>query len=75
MNNPMIQMLMNQLQSRNPQGYNMINQAMNSGGNPQAILQQMMGNASPQQVQNVLAQAKQYGVPDTILSQIQNMGK
>lgn len=51
----------------------MINQAMNSGGNPQQILQQMMGNANTQQIQGVLQQAKQMGVPDNILSQIQNM--
>lgn len=51
----------------------MIQQAMNSGGNPQAMLQQMMSNATPEQRQSLLTQAKSYGIPDNILSQIQNM--
>lgn len=46
---------------------------MQNNGNPQAILQQMMGNATPEQKQSLLEQAKGYGVPDNILSQIQNM--
>lgn len=46
---------------------------MQSNGNPQAIIQQMMGNATPEQRQGLIKQAKQYGVPDNILSQIQNM--
>ena len=66
-------MLMKQLQAKNPQSYQIINNAMQSGGNPQAILQQMMGNASPQQRQQVLGQARSIGVPDNILGQIQNM--
>lgn len=74
-NNPIISMLMNQLQNRNPQGYQMINKMMNSGGNPQDMLQQIMGNATPQQMENILKQAKNYGVPENILSQVQNMKK
>jgi len=46
---------------------------MQSNGNPQALLQQMMGNATPEQKKDLLSRAKQYGVPDNILSQIQNM--
>jgi len=32
-----------------------------------------MNNATPEQKQNLLNQAKQYNVPENILSQIQNM--
>ena len=73
MNNPMLQMLMSQLQSKNPNGYSLLNQMMNNGGNPQAFLKQMLGNVDSNQLQQVLSQAKQFGVPDNILSQIQNM--
>lgn len=65
--------LMTKLQSRNPQGFQFIDQAMRSGGNPQALLQQMLGNASPEQKKNLITQAKQYGCPDEILKQIQNI--
>ena len=64
---------MGQLQARNPQGFQIINQAMNNGGNPQAMLQQMLGNATPQQREQLFRQAKQYGVPNDILTKIQNM--
>lgn len=70
---PMLAMMMNMLRGKNPQMYNSINQAMNTGGDPQAILKQMMGNASPQQIQQVLGQAKNMGVPEDFLSKIQNL--
>ena len=66
---------MGQLQARNPQMFQMINQAKNNGGNPQEILKQMLGKSTPEQMQQVLTQAKGMGVPDNILSQIQNFNK
>ena len=64
---------MGQLQSRNPQMANQISQAMNSGVNPQALMKQMMSNMDNTQIQNALNQAKEFGVPDNILNQMQNM--
>ena len=46
---------------------------MQNSINPQQLVNQFMGNASPQQRENLLRQAKQYGVPDNILSQLQNI--
>ena len=74
--NPMsmiIQMLMPQLQNKNPQMFQTINQAMQNNANPQMVLKQMMSNFNPQQMEQVMNQAKQYGVPDNILNQVQNM--
>ena len=71
--NGIINMLMSRLQSKNPQGFQMIQQAMNSGGNPQVMLQQLKSKAEPQQIQSILQQAKQMGCPENILAQIQNM--
>lgn len=73
MNNPVISMLMSQLQGKNPQGYQMINNLMNNGGNPEAFLKQMVSKASPEQMEGLLKQAKSYGVPDNILTQLQKM--
>lgn len=71
--NPIIQMLMTRLQKQNPQGYQVVNEAMQNNGNPQSILQQMMTNATPEQKESLFKQARQYGVPNDILSKIQNM--
>jgi hypothetical protein len=64
---------MNQIQTKNPKGFQQISQAMRSNGNPQDLLRQYMSNSSPEQIQHVLQQAKRYGVPDNILSQMQNL--
>lgn len=71
--NMIMQMLMSQLQNKNPQGYQFINTAMQNGGDPNAILKQMLGNATPEQKQTLITQCKNYGVPNDILVKIQNM--
>lgn len=68
-----LNMVMNILKQKNPQGYNMINQLRQNGTNPNAMLNQIMGNMQPQQRQQLLQNAKQYGVPDNVLSRLQNM--
>ena len=72
-NNPIVSMLMNQIKMKDPQNYQSLNQLMNSGGSPEQILQQEMKKRTPQEIQQVLIQAKQLGVPENILAQIQNM--
>ena len=64
---------MQQVQNQNPQAFQMVNQAINSGANPMQFMKQVMGNVSPQQMQDIMAQAKQFGVPDEVLQQIQNI--
>lgn len=64
---------MGQLQAKNPQMASQISQAMNSGTNPQSLIKQMMGNMDNSQMQQVMGQMKQFGCPDNILNQIQNM--
>lgn len=66
---------MNQLRARNPQMFQMINQARNNGANPQDFMKQVMNGATPEQMQNVLTQAKNMGAPDEVLNQIQNMSR
>ena len=68
-----IQSLMSQLQARSPQGVQLIQRLMTSNSNPEQLMTQLMGNASPEQKQSLLKQAKQYGVPNNILAKIQNM--
>lgn len=73
MNNPIVQTVLTQLQFKNPKGFQAIQQFMNSGGNPQSFVMQMMGNFSPEQKEELFKQAKSYGCPDDILSKLQNM--
>lgn len=61
--NPVMNMLMQKLQKTNPGGYNMINQLRQSGGNPNDLLKQVMGKASPEQRQQLLNTAKSYRLP------------
>lgn len=56
-----------------PQNFQTINALMQNNNNPQALVKQIMGNVSPEQKQNLLNQMKQYGCPENILSQLQNM--
>lgn len=53
--------------------YQQLNNLKNNGANPQALIQQMMAQTNPQQIQRILGQAKMLGVPDDVLAQIQNM--
>lgn len=64
---------MGQLQTRNPQMASQINQAMNNNANPRNLIKQMIGNSNNDEIQQVLTQAKNFGVPDNILQQIQNI--
>ena len=58
---------------KNPQGYQFVNNLMQNNGNPNAILNQVFGQIKPEVRQNILNQAKNYGVPENILAKIQNM--
>lgn len=63
---------MSNLEAKDPRLANQIKTMMNNGSDPKSIARQMMGNITPEQISNVLSMAKQYGVPDEILSQLQN---
>lgn len=46
---------------------------MQNNGNPMSMIQQVMGGMSDEQKGNFFKQCKQFGCPDNILSQLQNM--
>ena len=73
--NPMsiIQTMMNQMKVKMPQNFQTINALMQNKNNPQDLVNQIFGSISPEQKQGLLNQMKQYGCPDNILSQLQNM--
>ena len=71
--NPLVQSLLGQLRGKSTGGFKLVSDLMQNGGNPDAILKQMMGNLKPEQKQQILNQAKGYGCPDKFLSHLQNM--
>ena len=73
--NPMsiIQTMMNQMKVKMPQNFQTINALMQNRTNPQDLVNQIMSNISPEQKQDLLNQMKQYGMPEHLLSQLQNM--
>ena len=69
--NPM-QMLMKQVQIRNPQMFQMLEQAQKNQSNPMDLLKQVTGNYTPEQMKNFYSVAQYMGCPNDILSQIQS---
>lgn len=65
-------MLAQRVKSVNPQGYQMINNLMQSGGNPMGLLQQILGGKNSSQLNSFFNQAKSIGFPDELLQQVQN---
>lgn len=55
-------LLMNMLRQQNPKGYDQLQQMMNSGQDPQQILNQLTSNMTPQQMQQLKAYASQFGI-------------
>ena len=56
-----------------PQNFQTINALMQNKNNPQDLVNQIMGNITPEQKQNLLNQMKSYGCPNELLSKLQNM--
>lgn len=71
-NNPIQNLLMNQLQQVNPQGYSFIQNAMKSKQNPETLLDNLLKqrNLSGNQLNQLKQQAQQYGVPSNVLNKL-----
>lgn len=65
-------MLMNQLKMKNPKMFQMLNNAMKNGNNPMEMFKQMTANYTPEQMNNLMSQAKNMGFPDSVLNEVQN---
>lgn len=56
-----------------PKNFQVAQNLMQNKNNPQDLVNQIMGSMSPEQKQNLLNQCKSYGMPEHLLSQLQNM--
>lgn len=72
MKNQIITMLTNQLMNANPQMYQFIEQARKNNGDPIQIFNQITSNFTPEQMSGLLGRARQMGIPNEVLNNIQN---
>lgn len=54
--------------------FQMVEQAQKSNGNPMDFFKQITTNYTPEQMNSLFARAKQMGIPDEVLQQVQNNG-
>ncbi len=65
---------MNQLKAKNPQLFQVVEQAQRNNGNPMDLFKQVTNGYTPEQMTNLFDKARQMGVPDEVLKQIQDNG-
>lgn len=61
---------MNQLQQRNPQMYQVVNQLRNNNGDPTKLFKQITNNYTPEQMDNLFNRAQQMGIPAEVLNNL-----
>lgn len=57
---------------RNPQAFQLVEQARANQSNPQEIFKEITKNYKPEQMTALFNKAKQFGVPDEYIKQIQS---
>lgn len=61
-----------QLKTKNPQLASQLEGMINSNGNPYEMFKQITGNYTPEQMQSLFKNAKQFGVSDEVINKLQN---
>lgn len=61
---------MNQLQQRNPQMFQVLNQIRTNNGNPMQLFKQLTNKYTPEQMNNLFNRAQQMGVPKEVLDNL-----
>ena len=56
----------------NPQGFQMLQQMMQNNGDPMPLLQGILGNKTPEQLDSFFNTAKQMGISDTDIQQVKD---
>ena len=72
MQNQLISMMMNQLKMKQPQMFQLVEQARKNQSNAMEMFRDVTKNYSPEQMENLINRAKQFGVPEEVLQNIQN---
>ena len=70
MQNQLINMMMNQLKSKNPQAFQFLEQARQNQNNPQELFKQITNGYTPEQMTALFDKAKQFGISDDVINQL-----
>ena len=70
MQNQVMNMLMSQLKAKNPQAFQLIEQAQKNQSNPKELFNQITSSYSPNQMQELINKARNFGVPEEIINQV-----
>lgn len=69
-NKMLMDMAMGMLQKQNPQAFQQVQQLMQSGRNPEELINEQLKQYKPEQVQELKKMATTYGVPKDILDKL-----
>ena len=70
--NQVMQMMMNQLKAKNPQLFQMVEQARTNQSNPMELFKQVTSKYSPEQMTKFYNQAEQMGFSKDLINQVKN---
>ncbi len=60
------------MKMKNPQVFQMVEQARKSNGNPIELFKQVTNGYKPEQIESIFSRAKQMGVPEEYINQLKN---
>lgn len=60
------------MKMKNPQVFQMVDQARRSNGNPIELFKQVTNGYKPEQIEGIFNRAKQMGVPEEYINQLKN---
>lgn len=72
MKNQLITMMMNQLKMKQPQMFQLVEQARKNQSNPMEMFKDVTKNYTPEQMDNLINRARQFGIPEEVLQQVQS---
>ena len=70
MQNQLIMMMMNQIKMKNPQMFQMLEQAQKNQKNPKKLFKEVTKNYKPEQMENIFNRARQFGIGDDIINEL-----
>ena len=72
MQNQMMMMLMNQLKMKNPQMFQMVEQARQNKSNPMEIFKQITSKNTPEQMESFYKRVEQMGFSPDLINQLKS---
>ena len=73
MQNQMMSMLMNQLKAKNPQMFQMVEQARQNKSNPIEIFRQITSDKTPEQMDSFYKRIEQMGFAPDVINQLKGI--